>query len=32
MSYVTFDELIQLGLFVIALIGLVIKIYSMNKK
>lgn len=32
MGYVTHDELIQIGIFLVALIGLVIKIYSENKK
>jgi len=32
MSYVTLDELIQIGIFLVALIGLVIKICFMQKK
>lgn len=32
MGYVTYDELIQIEIFLVAPIGLVIKIYSMNKK
>lgn len=32
MGYVTYDELIQIGIFLVALIGLVIKICSKNKK
>lgn len=32
MQYVTYDNLIQIGLFVIALIGLVYKISQKDKK
>lgn len=32
MQYVTYDSLIQIGLFLVALIGLVIKISRKDKK
>lgn len=32
MQYVTYENLIQFGLFIVALIGLVYKICSKNKK
>ena len=32
MRYVSLDELVQIGIFLIALIGLVIKICFINKK
>lgn len=32
MSYVTIGDLVQIGLFLVALIGLVIKISHMDKK